>query len=711
MSLRIRRGTDAQRAGVTFLEGELIYTTDTKKMYVGDGSTVGGIAVDSTAGSINNLTDVNIAGVQVGQILQWDGSNFIPGDEAGEKDSIFGADSSILVDTTNSSINLNGTVKGHIIPDQNETYNLGSASNKFNDLFLSGTTITLGTATISSDGSEITLSQPIVAEVKSSGNVDTNDNSITNTAAGGQITVAPVAGKQFRVDDTSGGTSFSVDTGAKSVDIDNGYGLKLATFGSADYTALAGNEQPGQIVFDNPTKTLKMYNGVTWVQVAGSGGGSGVVEGQTYDININGDVVGDDSTIILQTDTKTLNITAINSTGVSQLATVNATIVNGQLKGNLLAADDSVMINNTTKNLTVSQGSITTLTGTDLDFNYVKANSFDGNLIGPDSTVMINNATQNANFASIVATELDVNGDAFADQLTVTASAFAVNFVASGEFQGNTVGNVKGSIKATGGQTILSNGTDGTDATFTGAVSGSLVGSITATGTLDGDLTGSVFGDDSSLLIDATNNKIVGDINTNIPLKVAVPDAYNDLRALQIYNFDGTFENPTAPTNFQRRSITWLNYDAGSDTFKDSSLIAGYHQTAGGGYLALTPVSTNNTDFFETAVELDGNAGSVKIAGGVVGSVQTISGPGAIDITSLHTEITTTGADAFTLANGVAGQVKIISMAVDGGDATLTPTTLATGTTITFDAVGDNVTLIYGANGWLPTAVQNAVIA
>ena len=324
---------------------------------------------------------------------------------------------------------------------------------------------------------------------------------------------------------------------------------------------------------------------------------------------------------------------------------------------------------------------------------------------------MINNTTQNANFASVVATELDVNGDAFADQLTVTANAFAVNFVASGEFQGNVTGNVKGDIKATNGITVLSNGTDGTDATFAGAVNGSLVGSITATGTLDGDLRGSVFGDDSSLLIDAVSNKIVGDINTNIPLKVAVPDAYNDLRALQIYNFDGTFENPTAPTNFQRRSITWLNYDAGSATFKDSSLIAGYHQTAGGGYLALTPVSTNNTDFFETAIELDGNAGSVKIAGGIVGSVQTISGPGAIDVTSLHTEITTTGADAYTLANGVVGQVKIISMVVDGGDATVTPTTLANGTTITFDAVQDNVTLIYGANGWLPTAVQNAVVA
>ncbi len=53
MSLRIRRGTDAQRSGVTFLEGELVYATDTKKMFVGDGTTLGGIAVDSTTGSIS----------------------------------------------------------------------------------------------------------------------------------------------------------------------------------------------------------------------------------------------------------------------------------------------------------------------------------------------------------------------------------------------------------------------------------------------------------------------------------------------------------------------------------------------------------------------------------------------------------------------------------------------------------------------------------
>jgi len=104
-------------------------------------------------------------------------------------------------------------------------------------------------------------------------------------------------------------------------------------------------------------------------------------------------------------------------------------------------------------------------------------------------------------------------------------------------------------------------------------------------------------------------------------------------------------------------------------------------------------------------------SGDLTASGAFVGSRQTISGPGVINLTTLHTEITTTGADAYTLANGALGQMKIISMVVDGGDATITPTTLANGTTITFDAVHDSVTMIYGTNGWLPIAVQNALIA
>lgn len=41
-NLQLRRGTEAERVQITPLEGEPIYTTDSKKLYVGDGQTVGG---------------------------------------------------------------------------------------------------------------------------------------------------------------------------------------------------------------------------------------------------------------------------------------------------------------------------------------------------------------------------------------------------------------------------------------------------------------------------------------------------------------------------------------------------------------------------------------------------------------------------------------------------------------------------------------------
>jgi hypothetical protein len=48
MALQLRRGTEGTRTGITPAVGELIYTTDTKLIYVGDGTTAGGVLV--TAG-------------------------------------------------------------------------------------------------------------------------------------------------------------------------------------------------------------------------------------------------------------------------------------------------------------------------------------------------------------------------------------------------------------------------------------------------------------------------------------------------------------------------------------------------------------------------------------------------------------------------------------------------------------------------------------
>ena len=95
------------------------------------------------------------------------------------------------------------------------------------------------------------------------------------------------------------------------------------------------------------------------------------------------------------------------------------------------------------------------------------------------------------------------------------------------------------------------------------------------------------------------------------------------------------------------------------------------------------------------------------------GGVQTLTGAGAVDLTNLVTELTTTGADALTLADGTtSGQMKIVNMIVDGGDGTLTPTSFANGTTITFDAVAESVTLVWNSTiGWVATSVNGATVA
>ena len=68
MSLQVqfRRGTSSQNASFVGRAGELIYTTDTKKLFVHDGTTAGGTEIGSlsslatvaTSGSYNDLSNL-----------------------------------------------------------------------------------------------------------------------------------------------------------------------------------------------------------------------------------------------------------------------------------------------------------------------------------------------------------------------------------------------------------------------------------------------------------------------------------------------------------------------------------------------------------------------------------------------------------------------------------------------------------------------------
>ena len=145
-----------------------------------------------------------------------------------------------------------------------------------------------------------------------------------------------------------------------------------------------------------------------------------------------------------------------------------------------------------------------------------------------------------------------------------------------------------------------------------------------------------------------------------------------------------------------------------NDTSSDHQYVFAVSELAADRTVTL-PLLAGNDEFVfkDHAVTLDN-----KTLGTTFGTVQALSGAGAVDVTSLITQVTTTGADALTLANGANGQMKIITMVADGGDGTLTPATFANGSTITFNDVGDSVLLVYNTTGgWAAVSNVGCTIA
>ena len=97
-----------------------------------------------------------------------------------------------------------------------------------------------------------------------------------------------------------------------------------------------------------------------------------------------------------------------------------------------------------------------------------------------------------------------------------------------------------------------------------------------------------------------------------------------------------------------------------------------------------------------------------------IGTTEAVNSATALSLNTMISELTTAGSGlAMTLANGVVGQIKIITMVVDGGGtATLTPATFANGTTIAFADVNDTVMLVYANTiGWVVVSNSGATVS
>jgi hypothetical protein len=197
MPLQIRRGTEAERQtlAVPLVSGELLWITDDYRLYIGDGLTLAKDLSPVTGYGDNNAKDaaasIFTSGTHSGITFNYDGSTSIDatvsipnllenlslngfnitgngnitiggtvtadafvGDYKG---SISADDSTILIDALNGSINLDGTIKGNIIPNIPGTYDIGSISSKFNNLYISETGLYLGSANITSSGPAVNL--------------------------------------------------------------------------------------------------------------------------------------------------------------------------------------------------------------------------------------------------------------------------------------------------------------------------------------------------------------------------------------------------------------------------------------------------------------------------------------------------------------------------------------------------------------------------
>lgn len=136
MALRLRRGTSAERQLITPLQGELIYATDTKKIYVGDGATVGGVLVGPV--SVDLVDDIT---PQLGGDLDLNGNNITGTGNISIDGTITATGNIGLGDDANDEITVGGVINSSLRPALTETYTLGTENRKWQHVYTSGATI------------------------------------------------------------------------------------------------------------------------------------------------------------------------------------------------------------------------------------------------------------------------------------------------------------------------------------------------------------------------------------------------------------------------------------------------------------------------------------------------------------------------------------------------------------------------------------------
>ena len=208
--------------------------------------------------------------------------------------SVFGQDSTVLVDSITSSINLDGTIRGHVTPFQSEFWDLGSFSNRFRDAYINGQVKT--TNIYSQDDTDLTIAGASIDDTLQGNSVVLIGGANTGTGNGGDVTI-------------TGGTSASGTDGkvifTGDVDFTNAGTVDFTSTSVLLNTITSGVTAPGSAVVAGNTEINFNFSGVgskLKVEQDAITIGSGVtVSG--FVGNVTGDVTGsvfaDDSTLLV----------------------------------------------------------------------------------------------------------------------------------------------------------------------------------------------------------------------------------------------------------------------------------------------------------------------------------------------------------------------------------------------------------------------------
>jgi len=376
MPLQIRRGPTVDRESIRPLAGELVYDTTTGAVFIGDGNTMGGVPVTNISiADVRNATAEQFLGpaftdntLHSGITFQYVDNrliatvsnelsgnfsgNFFAEDSALIIDgatgtvygpfigSVFSENSSLLVNAGNSSINLDGTVKGNIIPDESESYDIGSPSSKFKDLYLSGSSLWLGDAQLTASGISlvlptgstidgnplgIELGQEYEIDIKGDvrGSVFPDDSSIpTNPEDPDDSTRT-----QPLVDAINSSINLNGTVKGNIIpDLSETHNIGSLTkkFNKLYLTESESSLWIGNAAIGSTGTSIDLPAGSTVGGIAiGSGTGSGVVDGSNYKINI---VSGDDSTLLVDSDNGRL------------FGTFSGNVIGGDISGGSISA-------------------------------------------------------------------------------------------------------------------------------------------------------------------------------------------------------------------------------------------------------------------------------------------------------------------------------------------------------------------------------------